>query len=293
MEDFKIKRCKYCGRVFTDRWSDRDIQEEELIDIYLKRHFGNGDIDYESSGDYFNRKVKYEFRHSNGQISKGEFFIKTSYHSCPSCSKKRGNYFEAIIQLRGAHEKFIEIIDFVKDTIDSQKNPEIFITKVEKKKEGYDLYISNKEYAKNMSKRIIDKYGGTIIESNSLVGRKEGRDLYRFTYAVRIPEFSYLDLIKFNGRNWVVSGIHGNDISLIELGTNNLRHFKLNDVEDSKILLRKEDYKKAEVLYTQGETTYIINPFNYKEVAIKKIDNVESILVGNLNGEIVIIPFLQ
>lgn len=264
-----------------------------MIDIYLKRHFGNGDIDYESSGDYFNRKVKYEFRHSNGQISKGEFFIKTSYHSCPSCSKKRGNYFEAIIQLRGTHEKFIEIIDFVKNTIDSQKNPEIFITKLEKKKEGYDLYISNKEYAKNMSKRIIDKYGGTIIESNSLVGRKEGRDLYRFTYAVRIPEFSYLDLIKFNGRNWVVSGIHGNDISLIELGTNNLRHFKLNDVEDSKILLRKEDYKKAEVLYTQGETTYIINPFNYKEVAIKKIDNVESILVGNLNGEIVIIPFLQ
>ena len=293
VDDFKIKRCKYCGRVFIDKWSDSEIQEDDLIHIYLTKNFGNGQIHYDSSGDYFNRKVIYEFRHANGQISKGQFFIKTSYHSCPSCSKRRGNYFEAIIQLRGTPEKFVEIIDFVKNIIDSQNNPDIFITKIEKKKEGFDLYISNKEYARNVSRRIVDKYGGTIIESNSLVGRKEGRDLYRFTYAVRIPQFSYLDLIKFSGKNWVVSGIHGNDISLMELGSNSLRHFKLNDLEDSKILLRKKDYKEAEVLYTQGDSTYIMNPFNYKEVAIKKIENAKSILVGNLDGEIVIIPFLQ
>lgn len=266
------------------------MDEDDFLNFYFRDILGKENFNYEASGDYFNRKVTYTIIDENGNEVKGQFFVKTSYHSCPTCSKKRGNYFEAIIQLRGGRSKFEEVLKFVMEIVDDQDNSGIFITKIEKKREGYDLYISDREFSKIITKRIIERFGGSITESNSLVGRKEGRDLYRFTYAVRLPKYTDLDLIKLWGKKWLVSKMHGHDMILLNIENWDEIRVKLDDAEDGIILLHREDYRQADVLYSQDNSTYIISPFNYKEIAIRRIDNVKTILVGDSDGELVVIP---
>lgn len=283
-------RCKYCGRIHINNWINENVDEDKLVKGYLEEKLGRSDFKYEISGDYFNRKVEFYYVDEIANKISGKFYLKTSYHSCPTCSKKRGNYFEAKIQLRGKVSKFEEILKFIETYTEAQTNPDIFITKIEKKKEGFDIFVSNKEFARNLSKMIVYKYGGSIIESRTLVGKRDGRDLFRFTYSVRIPIFSVLDLIKFKGKKWVVSRVHFNDLYLVDLEKWEERTFKIYDLEDSKILLRNGDYRQAEVLYSQDNSTYILNPFNYREVPVRRIDNVKSLLVAELDDEILIIP---
>ncbi len=266
------------------------MDENGFLDYYFRNVLGKEKFKYEATGDYFNRKITYTIQNENGTDINGYFFVKTSYHSCPTCSKKRGNYFEAIIQLRGGRSKFDEVLKFVMEIVEDQDNSDIFITKIEKKREGYDLYISDREFSKIVSRRIIERFGGSITESNSLVGRKEGHDLYRFTYAVRLPKFADLDLIKLWGKKWLVSKMHGHDLILLNVENWDEKRVKLDEAENGIILLRREDYKLADVLYSQDNSTYIISPFNYKEIAIKRIDNVKTILVGDSDGELVVIP---
>jgi len=64
---------------------------------------------------------------------------------------------------------------------------------------------------------ITKELGGTSAISSSLVGKKDGEDLYRVTCAVRLPEFVRGDVVSMLGRVIEVTHqdkqIHGTDLS--------------------------------------------------------------------------------
>jgi len=65
-----------------------------------------------------------------------------------------------------------------------------FISKERKLKGGLDVYVSSMECGRRISRQIVKKLGGSFSESRKLYGRKDGRNIYRVSFSVRLPRSS-------------------------------------------------------------------------------------------------------
>jgi len=168
--------CKKCGKIkHGKKWVDRD--EEEVA----------GDITRKCKGDFFNAAYNKEegivtfFIKKREKILKINKMINVNYmiNMCTDCSRMSGGYFESIIQLRGNPEK---INSFAKK-LEREIAKITFVSKVEEKKEGIDLYIGSTHAVLDLIKEIGHRY--TI--SKKLAGvNKEGKRQYRTTFAIRL-----------------------------------------------------------------------------------------------------------
>ncbi len=118
--------------------------------------------------------------------------VRLSYGICDECSRLRGGYYEAIVQLRGPaplgeaeREKFDR---FVSERVAKSGDRRAFIARIEDLHEGLDFYLGSAKLARKVARALRGKYGGTITESAKLFGKKEGKELYRVTIAVRLPK---------------------------------------------------------------------------------------------------------
>ncbi|MCO5381074.1 MAG: NMD3-related protein [Methanosarcina barkeri] len=60
-----------------------------------------------------------------------------------------------------------------------------------------DLYMGSMNASRQVCRLITSELGGSFSESPTLVGMKDGKNLYRITFAIRLPEFRPGDVIRF------------------------------------------------------------------------------------------------
>ena len=77
-------------------------------------------------------------------------------------------------------------VDMVYNELDSSSS-DFFTTEAGAVRGGYDFQLSSTEKARSVSRDLMIKFGGHVNETNTLVGRKDGRDLLRHTFGVRLP----------------------------------------------------------------------------------------------------------
>jgi len=106
--------------------------------------------------------------------------------TCPGCSRRSGGYYEAVVQLRSEHlddtsAKFHEQIDRLYG-----KDKQAFIVGETTVKGGVDFKLGSAKAAKALAAYFKSHFKAEIKETASLVGRKEGNDIYRITVLIRI-----------------------------------------------------------------------------------------------------------
>jgi len=190
--------------------------------------------------------------------------VRLHQQSCPYCSRQTGNYFEAILQLRGldtlTQNQSDDLIQRVRDEVAtaSLKDPQVFISKEEKVRGGHDFYLGENSHARQMSQRLHEQYGGEYKYSSSLFGKKDGRDIYRHTYLVRLPGFLVGDYLVKEKKAYVVTKIFKR-VQLKELSTHRdltvdisdamtMRVFKAEQVEVDAVVIMQTD-KEVQVLH--------------------------------------------
>lgn len=108
------------------------------------------------------------------------FGLKIQKTICETCNKRAGSYYEGVIQLRGENtekmERFIEKINKYME----ERNE--FIPNVKTADNGFDVYVSNKR----MTAAYLTSRHIKFIPSYTLYGLKNGRNIYRHTYSVRV-----------------------------------------------------------------------------------------------------------
>jgi nonsense-mediated mRNA decay protein 3 len=125
-----------------------------------------------------------------------DFTARLVHRTCPDCSRRSGHYYTALIQLRGPEEgakrrapelraRLAEIWDATMPSARADWKGHHSWT--EKKPEGWDHFFTETLAARNIARLFKDRFGAEVKESASLYGRKDGRDLYRVTFAVRLP----------------------------------------------------------------------------------------------------------
>lgn len=126
---------------------------------------------------------------------------------CDRCSRMFGGYYAAIIQLRAVGrdvtipelEKAHRIVGSELDRLRASGSRDAFLTKSGAVPGGFDYYMGDIEGTRAVARTLLGKLGANLQETAKLAGRKEGNDIYRVTFLVRIREFAPDDFALLRG----------------------------------------------------------------------------------------------
>jgi len=170
-----FETCKRCEKIkFRGSW--QDVKEEEFNNYIIRK----------CRGEFFNAvydcstgAITFFIKKSGKIITLNKWIdVKFNKNMCSDCTRLSGGYYEAIIQLRGNEKRIVKLAN----TLESELKKTTFISKVDEKKEGTDIYIGSNKAALE----LIEQLGYTYGISKKLFGLKEGKRTYRTTYVIRL-----------------------------------------------------------------------------------------------------------
>jgi nonsense-mediated mRNA decay protein 3 len=107
-----------------------------------------------------------------------DIVTKLDRRLCTECIRKRGGYYEALLQVRVSNQ------DEIMKIIEKYTND---ISNIKPIHGGIDIFFMRKGTARKVS-RILKKIGYKIKTSYKLMGMKNGKKIYRDYYSVREKE---------------------------------------------------------------------------------------------------------
>jgi nonsense-mediated mRNA decay protein 3 len=125
-----------------------------------------------------------------------KFEVKIEHRTCLDCSRRTGHFYTAVIQLRGALDGPREKPPALRARLDrqwetlmgeSRKSVKAALSWKEELPEGWDFYLTDTLSARSLARLGKVRLGGTLKESATLWGRKNGQDVYRVTFCLRVP----------------------------------------------------------------------------------------------------------
>lgn len=182
----EVTECSKCKRMHIEnRWVESTIEEALKNKIKAMGKIESVNIE-EKEPKKFEVTVK-GYAKGSGNLKEERLIIPVHIVRlvCPTCSRKYGGYYEAVIQLRGERlTKALEFIDERMTEIEA-KDPKAFYF-IEDAKGGLDFKIGSKKAANKLADMIRREFKTDLKKSYKLVTRKDGNDVYRTYIAIRI-----------------------------------------------------------------------------------------------------------
>jgi len=199
--------------------------------------------------------------------------------SCPTCSKRAGGYYESVVQIRakGRDPTEDEKESAVKHAYDiagkDYSDRDTFVTKTVEAKGGIDIYMSTNASGSQIARRMKNEYGGSYDDSPTLVGERDGEELYRVTYSYFLPEFVFGDIVGIGGTAVVVTS-NGGDASFkgIDLRTGKRKTVETKDRGDTEVrrLGSLEDTKETTVVTSSDDEVKVLHPTTYETLTMRR-----------------------
>ena len=195
--------------------------------------------------------------------------------TCDICSRMAGGYYEGIVQIRAegrvpAKSEVEHCLKMIENTFKrAAKSGDrlAFITDVFPLPEGADVYVGSSTCARQASRAITDEFGGSLIESPKLVGAKEGKNIYRITFSVRLPEIVAGDVVLMRNQVVLVEKV-GKRASGIDLATGHSTSAP-EDLKLEKIASRSEA-RSVVIVSEEADAVQVLDPDTYQAVTIRR-----------------------
>jgi nonsense-mediated mRNA decay protein 3 len=194
---------------------------------------------------------------------------------CDRCSRYSGGYYEAILQVRAAErkpdpfelEKAAEIAEASEEELQAGGDRLSFVLKVDEHRDGIDIFVGSQHLADLISRTIVQEMGGKYSTHPKLVGERDGKKLYRVTYAIRLPCYQKGDVVLIGKRYYEIRDMEKNQMRVFDLIDGMSRTMK----EDcgSRPIGNVRDAVNCLCAYIDGKTAGILDPDTYttREVA--------------------------
>ncbi len=178
---------------------------------------------------------------------------------CDVCSRQKGHYFEAVIQVRPpegeVEEGLVEKANEIVHQEVERMGPEVFISKEESLHGGADFYLGSRRAAKTITKRLQSRFSGEVTVSSTLQGRKGGRDVYRMTYLFRLPAYRAGSVLRIADELFQVVGV-GPPVVIADLATlqertvpaSTLKSARKADAKTVTAIIVSRDEKEVQVM---------------------------------------------
>jgi 60S ribosomal export protein NMD3 len=204
----RVVLCPSCGaRLVGSHWERRGaspmLSSEDLMPWLRPRpEVGIRRAAWEETGRNplvreMRARIGVRFRGSEREVAV-EFPVQVEHRTCPDCSRRSGHYYTALLQLRGPEGRSIAPRIQREERVRLQRLwqhalPEAraewrrALSWEEERPEGWDVYFVDTVAARGLARWLKTRLGGRLSESPTLYGRKDGRDLYRVTFCLRVP----------------------------------------------------------------------------------------------------------
>jgi nonsense-mediated mRNA decay protein 3 len=190
--------------------------------------------------------------------------------ACTACSREAGGYYSAILQVRGAdreptdaeREEAGGLVIRAIDEMRQRGNPNSFLTKQGKVRGGHDFFISEIDVARIVAKRVASRFDADVKESPKLVGRKEGKDVYRVTFLVRIPPYRRGDFIETQKDLYRVEEVNPRTLVLRGLSSGRQTTIPRDQVTARDVVAKKADAKEMLVVSVVRDEALVLDPIS-------------------------------
>jgi len=192
---------------------------------------------------------------------------------CDSCSRAAGSYYEATLQLRARERKpepdeVQKFFDVVYDIVDKQRlrgDGNSFVTDVITLKEGIDIRLGSSKVARRIATEVSRAFGAETLETSSLVGQKDGRDVYRISISIRLPRFRVGDVV-IAGRKVLVVQATGRQLKGYLLPSHQPERVESND---AKPVGNTGEARNGVVVTAGSEGVQVVEPWGNRCVLLK------------------------
>lgn len=212
----QVQVCASCGAIKRgDRWVDVDARDytdvaieavSEELSVHVDAEKVNWSIEPEQV-DPTTIRVHATFTGEVRQTPVEESVtvaVALSRGTCTRCGRIAGDYYASTLQVRAEDReptttetgRAEEIATAVIKEMTETGDRDAFVTEIADTDDGLNIKVSTTNIGKKIADRLIAEFGGTYDSSETLVTEDEdGNEVYRVTYAVRLPPFQPGDVI--------------------------------------------------------------------------------------------------
>jgi len=202
-----------------------------------------------------------------------EIPVRIKLMACDRCSRMAGKYFQSTVQLRGntvrsmTEREIEECKKTAQDMADSGYHGGdhlSFIQEMKEVKGGLDIILGSTQLGRRMARAFVERFGGKLLETAKLVGKKDSRNVYRSTLLVRFPRLKRGDIVSFRGSLFSVAGFDGKATLISSIRERRRSSMNEEDSETVAILGNTTDARVAMVISKDDDVLEIMDPETYR-----------------------------
>jgi nonsense-mediated mRNA decay protein 3 len=189
---------------------------------------------------------------------------------CDRCNRLSGSYHEGVVQVRaeGRVPSTYEIqvaasaAQQVEDTLQAGGERLSFIADMNEIHDGLDITIGSQHIGLMIAQAIVGRLGGRYTTHPKLVGEKNGRQLFRITYSVRLPRYQKNDVVRAGNRYYEVQSVEPHHLQVIDLAEGTARSIRMDDV--ARIVGNSRNAEPALVVFADGKNMGVLDPLTQR-----------------------------
>jgi 60S ribosomal export protein NMD3 len=196
--------------------------------------------------------------------------------TCDRCSRISGGYYESKVQVRADHRRperaeLERALEIANTTIGlAQKADRLaFIAKTIWLREGLDLYVGTVKAAKRIVRAVLKEMGGTLSDSAKLTGRRDGKDIYRVTFVIRLPEFPIGAVILSRQHIYEICSTVSTT-NAVDLETGHRTALNAEELHTAELIGTRQDAKRTVLVAIDADEAHLLDPETYITLTIKK-----------------------
>lgn len=196
---------------------------------------------------------------------------------CDRCNRISGSYYEGIVQVRGEGripgtweiQMATSIAQQVEDSLQAGGERLSFISDMNETRDGLDIIIGSQHIGLMISQGIVAQLGGRYTTHPKLVGEKNGRQLFRITYSVRLPRFQKYDVVAVGKRYLEVERVEAHYVRCRDLQDGSQKSVRDDDV--GKIIGNSRNAESALVAFADKSAIGIMDPLTHATRELRAI----------------------
>jgi nonsense-mediated mRNA decay protein 3 len=124
--------------------------------------------------------------------------VKISRGTCDRCGRVAGGAYASVVQVRARDRRPSEeecrrtetIARNLVADLEADGDRDAFVSEVTDRAEGLDLKLSTTKLGRRVARQVVTELGGAFSASETLLTEDgDGNEVYRVTYAVRLPPY--------------------------------------------------------------------------------------------------------
>jgi nonsense-mediated mRNA decay protein 3 len=207
--------------------------------------------------------------------------VKISRETCTRCGRIAGDYYASTVQVRAEDrtptdeeiERAEEIAHDVVAEMEATGDRNAFVTEEGDTDDGVNLKVSTTNIGKKIAAKLVEEFGGSYSDSETLVTEDEdGEEVYRVTYAVRLPPYRPGEVIDpgDDGGPVLVRSVR-DTLKGRRLATGERYEMPVEDLGDATRLGSREDAVETTLVAVEDDrAVQVLDPETYEPKTIAR-----------------------